>query len=124
MPKSAVLKCFLQKGFLQRGFHSSKTTCPTGTQLHGLLLGTADYSLPYSKRELNLAFLFVTGDTLSQAVDMIPLLIQSVEKAVNHPTQSALVTEAVSAGNLLLRLSARDINAGLVFMKWILPKMT
>lgn len=43
---------------------------------------------------------------------MIPLLIQSIEKAANQSTQVALVTEAVSAANILVRLSLVDINAG------------
>lgn len=55
---------------------------------------------------------FVTGDTLLQGSDMIPLLIQSIEKASNQSTQVALVTEAVSAANILVRLSLVDINAG------------
>ena len=57
----------------------------------------------------------VTGDTLLKAVDMMPALVQSVEKAVNQPTQPALVTEAVSAANILVKLSLVDINAGKYF---------
>ncbi|KAH3887190.1 hypothetical protein DPMN_011206 [Dreissena polymorpha] len=52
------------------------------------------------------------GDTLQQAIDLVPLLIQSMEKAGIQSTQFALVTEAVSAANLLVKLSLLDINAG------------
>jgi len=44
---------------------------------------------------------------------MIPILLQSLEKAGNQSTQVALVTEAVSAANILVKLSLVDINAGL-----------
>lgn len=54
----------------------------------------------------------ISGDTLLQAVDMIPILLQSLEKAANQSTQSQLVTEAVSAANILVKLSLVDINAG------------
>lgn len=47
-----------------------------------------------------------------QAVDLVPNLIQSIEKAVSQPTQVALVTEAVSAANILVKLSLVDINTG------------
>ena len=59
------------------------------------------------KREL-----FLAGDTLLQAADMIPILLQSLEKASSQSTQSQLVTEAVSAANLLVKLSLVDIHAG------------
>jgi hypothetical protein len=48
-----------------------------------------------------------------QGVDMIPVLLQSIEKAVSQSTQVALVTEAVSAANILIKLSLVDINAGM-----------
>lgn len=43
---------------------------------------------------------------------MIPTLMQSLEKAGSQSTQVALVTEAVSAANILVKLSLVDINAG------------
>ena len=43
---------------------------------------------------------------------MIPVLIQSLEKAASQSTQSQLVTEAVSAANILVKLSLVDISSG------------
>ncbi|XP_056628816.1 eIF-2-alpha kinase activator GCN1 isoform X1 [Triplophysa dalaica] len=48
------------------------------------------------------------GDTLSQAVDFLPLLIQTVEKAAAQNTQHTLLSEAVAAAVLLCRLSLLD----------------
>ena len=48
-----------------------------------------------------------------QGLDVLPLLIQTVEKANNQPTQIQLVTEAVTAAVLLLKLSTCDIQAGM-----------
>ncbi|XP_030646777.1 eIF-2-alpha kinase activator GCN1 [Chanos chanos] len=45
------------------------------------------------------------GDTLSQAVDLVPLLIQTVEKAAAQSSQQALLAEGVAASVLLCRLS-------------------
>nr|XP_055023389.1 eIF-2-alpha kinase activator GCN1 [Misgurnus anguillicaudatus] len=48
------------------------------------------------------------GDTLSQAVEFLPLLIQTVEKASAQSSQYALLSEAVAAAVLLSRLSVLD----------------
>uniref|UniRef100_A0AAY4DTX0 TOG domain-containing protein n=1 Tax=Denticeps clupeoides TaxID=299321 RepID=A0AAY4DTX0_9TELE len=48
------------------------------------------------------------GDTLGQAVDFIPLLIQIVEKAAAQNSQSVLLAEGVAASVLLCRLSQID----------------
>ena len=61
---------------------------------------------------------FITGDTLLQAVDMIPTLIQSMEKAASQSTQLTLVTEAVSAANILVKLSLVDIHSGQYEIAW------
>uniref|UniRef100_A0AAR2J959 TOG domain-containing protein n=1 Tax=Pygocentrus nattereri TaxID=42514 RepID=A0AAR2J959_PYGNA len=45
------------------------------------------------------------GDTLSQALDFVPLLIQTVEKAAAQSSQHTLLTEGVAASVLLCRLS-------------------
>lgn len=55
---------------------------------------------------------FCSGDTLSQAVDFLPLLIQTVEKAAAQNTQHALLSEGVSASVLLCRLSVLDSVSG------------
>lgn len=53
-----------------------------------------------------------SGDTLSQAVDFLPLLIQTVEKAAAQNTQHALLAEGVTASVLLCRLSMLDSVSG------------
>ncbi|XP_050410272.2 eIF-2-alpha kinase activator GCN1 [Patella vulgata] len=50
------------------------------------------------------------GDILQQANDVLPILLQTFEKANKQSSQSQLVTEAVSASLLLLRLSLIDID--------------
>lgn len=55
------------------------------------------------------------GDTHSQAVDFLPLLIQTVEKAAAQSTQHALLSEGVAAAVLLCRLSVLDSVSGEVF---------
>uniref|UniRef100_UPI0037E8FE79 stalled ribosome sensor GCN1 n=1 Tax=Semicossyphus pulcher TaxID=241346 RepID=UPI0037E8FE79 len=45
------------------------------------------------------------GDTLAQASDFMPLLLQTVEKAVAQNSQHALLAEGVSASVLLSRLA-------------------
>uniref|UniRef100_A0A3Q3WWH8 TOG domain-containing protein n=1 Tax=Mola mola TaxID=94237 RepID=A0A3Q3WWH8_MOLML len=45
------------------------------------------------------------GDTLSQAVDLMPLLLQTLEKAVAQNSQHTLLAEGVAASVLLSRLS-------------------
>ncbi|XP_062399503.1 stalled ribosome sensor GCN1 [Sardina pilchardus] len=48
------------------------------------------------------------GDTLSQAVDFAPLLIQTVEKTAAQSSQHALLAEGAAAAVLLCRLSQLD----------------
>ncbi|XP_031705252.1 eIF-2-alpha kinase activator GCN1 isoform X2 [Anarrhichthys ocellatus] len=45
------------------------------------------------------------GDTLAQASDLVPLLLQTVEKAAAQNSQQALLAEAVAASVLLSRLA-------------------
>uniref|UniRef100_W5M0K4 Stalled ribosome sensor GCN1-like N-terminal domain-containing protein n=1 Tax=Lepisosteus oculatus TaxID=7918 RepID=W5M0K4_LEPOC len=52
------------------------------------------------------------GDTLPQAVELLPLLTQTVEKAAAQPTQQALLCEAVAAAVLLSRLCLLDTLTG------------
>uniref|UniRef100_A0A671RTK2 TOG domain-containing protein n=1 Tax=Sinocyclocheilus anshuiensis TaxID=1608454 RepID=A0A671RTK2_9TELE len=49
-----------------------------------------------------------SGDALNQAVDFLPLLIQTVEKAAAQNTQHSLLSEGVAASVLLCRLSVLD----------------
>ena len=56
--------------------------------------------------------LLSTGDTLLQALDFLPLLMQTVEKAASQGTQVPTVTEGVAAALLLSKLSVADAQAG------------
>lgn len=47
-----------------------------------------------------------------QALDLLPLLIQTVEKAASQSTQVPTVTEGVAAALLLSKLSVADAQAG------------
>uniref|UniRef100_A0A673JAN4 EIF-2-alpha kinase activator GCN1-like n=1 Tax=Sinocyclocheilus rhinocerous TaxID=307959 RepID=A0A673JAN4_9TELE len=49
-----------------------------------------------------------SGDALNQAVEFLPLLIQTVEKAAAQNTQHSLLSEGVAASVLLCRLSVLD----------------
>ncbi|XP_030743287.1 eIF-2-alpha kinase activator GCN1 [Echinops telfairi] len=51
------------------------------------------------------------GDTLFQALDFLPLLIQTVEKAASQSTQVPMVTEGAAAALLLTKLSVADAQA-------------
>ncbi|XP_013411317.1 eIF-2-alpha kinase activator GCN1 [Lingula anatina] len=57
-------------------------------------------------RCMNAAF---SGDTLIQGLPLLPFLLQTLEKASSQPTQTHLVTEAVSAACLLIRISLADV---------------
>ncbi|XP_071180493.1 stalled ribosome sensor GCN1-like [Mytilus edulis] len=57
---------------------------------------------------MNAAF---QGDTIPQAVDLIPMLIQTVTKASGQANQSNIVAEGVTASCLLVKLSLVDIQA-------------
>ncbi|KAM9858158.1 stalled ribosome sensor GCN1 [Aulostomus maculatus] len=48
------------------------------------------------------------GDTLAQASDLMPLLLQTVEKAAAQSSQHALLAEGVAASVLLSRLALLD----------------
>ncbi|KAG7480586.1 hypothetical protein MATL_G00057810 [Megalops atlanticus] len=48
------------------------------------------------------------GDTLAQAGELVPLLIQTVEKAAAQNSQHALLAEGVAAAVMLCRLSLLD----------------
>ncbi|XP_015280782.1 PREDICTED: translational activator GCN1 [Gekko japonicus] len=48
------------------------------------------------------------GNVLFQGLDLLPLLIQTVEKAATQSTQVPLVTEGVAAALLICRLSVAD----------------
>lgn len=54
----------------------------------------------------------VVGDTLSQAVDFVPLLFQTVEKAAAQNSQQALLAEGVAAAVLLSRLALLETQTG------------
>ncbi|KAK7087777.1 stalled ribosome sensor GCN1-like [Littorina saxatilis] len=51
------------------------------------------------------------GDTMQQASRVVPLLLQTIEKAGKQPGQAPLITEVVSASRTLVRLASVDIEA-------------
>ncbi|KAH9524200.1 translational activator of GCN4 [Bulinus truncatus] len=51
------------------------------------------------------------GDTLSQAMQVLPILMQAIEKAEKQPTLPQLMSEAVAASCLLVKISLVDIQA-------------
>ncbi|KAM9194723.1 stalled ribosome sensor GCN1 [Dugong dugon] len=51
------------------------------------------------------------GDTLLQALDLLPLLVQIVEKAASQSSQVPTITEGVAAALLLSKLSVADAQA-------------
>lgn len=53
-----------------------------------------------------------SGDTLQQAIHVLPLLLQTLDKAEKQPGQPQLMSEAVSAACLLVKISMVDILAG------------
>uniref|UniRef100_A0A8U7NTM5 GCN1 activator of EIF2AK4 n=1 Tax=Corvus moneduloides TaxID=1196302 RepID=A0A8U7NTM5_CORMO len=50
-------------------------------------------------------FAILGGDTLLQGTDLLPMLIQTVEKAASQSTQVPMVTEGVAAALLICRMS-------------------
>ena len=52
------------------------------------------------------------GDTLIQGSEVVPLLVQAMEKAQGQASQVHLVSEALSAACLLVKLSLSDIQIG------------
>jgi len=55
-----------------------------------------------------------SGDTLLQGMDLLPMLIQTVEKAASQSTQVPMVTEGVAAALLICRMSVIEGQAGKV----------
>lgn len=54
----------------------------------------------------------VLGETLAQASDLTPLLLQTLEKAVAQNSQHALLAEGVAASVLLSRLAMLETQTG------------
>lgn len=57
-------------------------------------------------------FLLVLGDTLAQASGFMPLLLQTLEKAVAQNSQHSLLAEGVAASVLLSRLAVLEAQTG------------
>uniref|UniRef100_G1SPJ5 Stalled ribosome sensor GCN1 n=2 Tax=Oryctolagus cuniculus TaxID=9986 RepID=G1SPJ5_RABIT len=94
--------------FLQQEVHE-------GTLVHAVSVLKA-FSLKTSTSAVRHAYLqcmlaSFRGDTLLQALDLLPLLIQTVEKAASQSTQVPTVTEGVAAALLLSKLSVADAQA-------------
>ncbi|CAH1802155.1 unnamed protein product [Owenia fusiformis] len=73
----------------------------------GLKSSTSGVRMAYIQC-MNAAF---QGDCLIQAMDVLPVLLKTVDKASSQSTQHGLVSEALSAACLLLKLSTVDIQA-------------
>ncbi|WAR01242.1 GCN1-like protein [Mya arenaria] len=84
------------------------------TLIHALSIMSLWCAKFYTKVPDKLMQWFQKGYTLksstSPGLEMVPILIQSMEKAGSQSTQVALVTEAVSAANILVKLCLVDIN--------------
>ncbi|XP_005111057.1 eIF-2-alpha kinase activator GCN1 [Aplysia californica] len=75
----------------------------------GLALKTSTSAVRYAYiRCMNSAF---RGDTLPQMTPLLPVLLQTLEKAEKQPSQSQLVAEAVAAAGLLIKIALVDIQA-------------
>lgn len=61
-------------------------------------------------------FVCCPGDTLAQASDLIPLLLQTIEKAAAQNSQHALLAEGVAASVLLSRLALLETQTGVAFV--------
>ncbi|KAI9565775.1 hypothetical protein GHT06_009568 [Daphnia sinensis] len=48
------------------------------------------------------------GESLTQGIELIPVLLKSLERAAAQPTQAAVVSEGLSAATLLLRCANLD----------------
>ena len=70
------------------------------------------WSISWLLHRYNLTLFNLPGDTRIQGLDLLPILISTVEKAATQTTQYPLVTEALSASCLLAKLSFADIQAG------------
>lgn len=62
----------------------------------------------------NLPLSVSSGDTLLQGMDLLPMLIQTVEKAASQSTQVPMVTEGVAAALLICRMSVIEGQTGKV----------
>lgn len=62
----------------------------------------------------NLSLSVSSGDTLLQGMDLLPMLIQTVEKAASQSTQVPMVTEGVAAALLICRMSVIEGQTGKV----------
>ncbi|XP_057374386.1 stalled ribosome sensor GCN1-like [Daphnia carinata] len=51
------------------------------------------------------------GESLPQGIELIPVLLKSLERAAAQPTQAAIVSEGLSAATLLLRCASLDEKA-------------
>ncbi|RMX46865.1 hypothetical protein pdam_00022068, partial [Pocillopora damicornis] len=51
------------------------------------------------------------GNTLLQGMEILPQLLQTIEKASGQPNQAAIVTEGLLAASILIRLSLADVQA-------------
>ena len=55
------------------------------------------------------------GESLPQGIELIPVLLKSLERAIAQPTQTAVVSEGLTAANLLLRCANLDVKVFMIF---------
>ncbi|KAA8578930.1 hypothetical protein FQN60_017531 [Etheostoma spectabile] len=72
---------------------------------HHAASGTSSQTLSSAVTVMFIPYLQQEGDTLAQASDLVPLLLQTVEKAAAQNSQHALLSEGVAASVLLSRLA-------------------
>jgi hypothetical protein len=56
------------------------------------------------------------GESLPQGIELIPVLLKSLERATAQPTQAAVVSEGLTAATLLLRCANLDAKVNLNFI--------
>ncbi|EMP24440.1 Translational activator GCN1 [Chelonia mydas] len=79
-----------------------------GSFSHHVVSGSSSQALSGTMAELFIPFLQQEGDTLLQAMDLLPMLIQTVEKSASQSTQVSMVTEGVASALLICRMSLAD----------------
>lgn len=76
-------------------------------------IGTSDHLfLQLVSTLCSLSLPLSSGDTLLQGMDLLPMLIQTVEKAASQSTQVSLVTEGVAASLLICKMSVVEAQIG------------
>jgi hypothetical protein len=57
------------------------------------------------------------GESLPQGIELIPVLLKSLERATAQPTQAAVVSEGLTAATLLLRCANLDVKVIIILFE-------